>query len=233
MKFALLADIHANADALESVLHEARAASVEQLIVAGDIVGYYYDAGATLRLLDTFPWIGVRGNHEEMLRKWSASIDRESIAKKYGSGLSHALEQLLPNDIDRLLSLPHPAQLVRDGKRIFVCHGAPWDIDQYIYPDTDMDTRRRLMEIGSDLIVFGHTHYPVVWRNGATIVVNPGSVGQQRNGEPGAAWCLWDSETHEVELRKTPYDVRRIEHDASTFDPHLPYLAEILHRGEQ
>jgi putative phosphoesterase len=230
MKIALLADIHANGDALEVVLRAAKVAGVDRLFIAGDIVGYYYDVDRVLTLLDDWDCAMVRGNHESMLRDWCSGRGRELIHRKYGSGIELASTQLGDRRCEDLYSLPAAREVCVEDFRILICHGSPWDEELYIYPDAGPATRDRMLAGGQNMVVFGHTHFPVVWRSQRGVVVNPGSVGQQRDRKPGACWALWDLQTHEVELRREQYDTMRLVAECRQRDPHLPYLAEVLVR---
>lgn len=173
----------------------------------------------------------VRGNHEDMLSRARTSADAlEKAEKKYGSALRTALALLKPAQLDHLCSLPHPLDLEIDGRRILLCHGAPWDNDQYIYPDAAPGLLRRCAAGGHDLVVLGHTHYAMLHQIGSTTIVNPGSAGQPRDRRPGAAWALYDTASGEVSLHREPYDPGPIIMQARERDPGLPYLANVLSR---
>ncbi|HEV8391393.1 MAG TPA: metallophosphoesterase family protein [Dongiaceae bacterium] len=229
MKIALLSDIHANEVALAATLEQARIAGAEQLLCCGDFVGYYHAPEAMLELLDGWSWQGIRGNHEDMLEHWLEGTDRDAVHRRYGSGI--AIAAGLPESARiLLLGLPARLELTIDDRQILLCHGSAWDPNHYVYPDASEEERRRMAGGGQDLVVFGHSHYPVVWRIGRTIVVNPGSVGQPRDRKPGACWALWDTRTMEVTLQRTQFDTQTVAERARRIDPHLPYLADVLTR---
>lgn len=230
MKVALLADIHGNADALAAVLRAAREEGVARILVAGDLVGYYYAADRVLELLGEWRCDSVRGNHEEMLADWRAGKRRDQIRRKYGSAFEVACQRLTPRQLDQLEGLSHPLVLRIGGRRVAVCHGAPWDLDEYIYPDAPEEKPRAMLDSDFDLVIFGHTHYPVVWRFGGAAVVNPGSVGQTRDYVPGACWVLWDTDGGTFTLRRETFDWEPVQTEARQRDPHLPYLADVLSR---
>ena len=229
MKIALLADIHCNALALKQVLSAAKSAGVEKLLIAGDLVGYYYQCDEILKLLENWQKYAVSGNHEAMLYNWYRGIGQDKIHKKYGSGLRFACDQLTNHQINYLTTLPSRIELEIEGKTVLLCHGAPWDRDHYIYPDTNNNERDRLFSEGFDLVVFGHTHYPTLWQLNNSVVVNPGSVGQPRDHKPGACWALWDTDKHEVVLHRESYDSSAVILSCK-IDSHLPYLAKVLMR---
>jgi putative phosphoesterase len=232
MKVALLSDIHGNAPALKAVLARVDVIQVDHLLVAGDLVGYYYDPAYVVRTIRERASLVVRGNHEGLLDAWCEgdNENRERLHQRYGSGFKIAADQLSPDDRSWLSRLPHPSQISIDGQTVMVCHGSPDARDQYIYPDANSEERALLWAEDLALTVFGHTHYPVVWRNGQKIAVNPGSVGQPRHGSPGACWALWDSVTGDVDLFNESYDWESVASQTTKIDPHLPHLAEVLSR---
>lgn len=231
LKYALLGDIHANRLALEAVLASMLAENIDTLLVTGDLVGYYYQPLRVIELLQTLKTFIVRGNHEDMLRK--ARVDTEFLARvnqRYGLGLQKALEQLNQQQLDVLCGLPHPLAMTLDGRSILLCHGSPWDNDLYIYPDTDLNVFDGFKVEDFDLIVLGHTHYPMGKMIGDTLIVNPGSVGQPRNRQPGAQWAIYDSETNAVEFRCQAYDASELIRQCLQNNPELPYLHQVLTR---
>jgi putative phosphoesterase len=230
MKAALLGDIHGNSAALDAVLGAAKVEGVEHLIVTGDLIGYYRDAQGVLERLRDWPMTCVRGNHEDMVE--AAAVDpavRERVRRKYGGGVDAALA-LPETDRAWLRALPVTASVELNGLRVLVAHGAPWDTDQYIYPNADDALVARLDDYPEDIIVLGHTHWRKVWTRGGKSIVNPGSVGQPRDRIPGAAWALLDTETGKADLRTESYDIERFRRETAAQEPDLPYLSEVLVR---
>lgn len=231
MKLGLLGDIHGNNLALQAILEQASSSDVETLLITGDLVGYYYSPLEVLKLLRTWDKYIVRGNHEDMLN--TARSDSSFLAQvdaRYGSGLRIAIEQLDKEQIDELCGLPHPVELVIDGCKILLCHGAPWDNDCYVYPDAKQELLARCASQEFDLVVLGHTHHPMQHTIGNTIVVNPGSVGQPRNRKPGAHWAVFDTTNRSLEFRQEQYDSSALLQECQQRHPELPYLADVLTR---
>ena len=231
MKLALMGDIHGNQLALQAVLEAAAAVKVDRLLVTGDLVGYYFAPLRVLELLSSWTCDVVRGNHEEMLSKArSDGAYLATVEARYGSGVQIALKQLSSTQLDSLCSLPHPLELDIDGSRILLSHGAPWDLDKYIYPDGDQEMLAECLPQDYDLVVMGHTHYPMLKRIGNTAVVNPGSVGQPRDRKPGACWALFNTKDHSIEFRRESYDSSSLVRECQLRHPELPYLSEVLLR---
>lgn len=231
MKLALLGDIHGNDRALTAVLDAASRANVDRLLVTGDLVGYYFNPLQVMKLLSNWRRHVVSGNHEAMLSAARTEYSKlAEIEARYGCGLRVAIEQMSSDQLDELCQLPHRLELEIDGVKILLCHGSPWDLDEYIYPDADVDTLTRCATQSYDLVVMGHTHYPMFKVVENTKLINPGSVGQPRDRKPGACWALFDTESRSVELRREHYDATNLIQECKTRHPELAYLSEVLLR---
>lgn len=231
MKIGLLGDIHGNHLALQQVIAAATKAGVEKLLITGDLVGYYFEPKRVLELLNPWDKHVVRGNHEDMLvaaMSDVAVLDR--VDRRYGTGLRVAIEQLDEVSLGELASLPASLELLIDGCKILLCHGAPWDNDAYVYPDAMPPVLERCAVPEFDLVVLGHTHYPMLHQIGRTQLVNPGSVGQPRNRVPGAHWAIFDTLGRDVEFCTEPYDPSALVRECELRHPELPYLSEVLLR---
>lgn len=231
MKLALMGDIHGNIQALRVVLDAVTRENIEKLLITGDLVGYYFSPLEVVELLDEWDAVIVRGNHEEMLR--TARKDPNyllTVDARYGTGLRVALQQLSREQIDRLSELKHPLDLSFEGAKILLCHGSPWDLDQYIYPNSEDEVITKCAVGNYDLVVMGHTHYPMQRMIGSTCLVNPGSVGQPRNRDPGAHWAIFDTVSRSIEFRCESYDMTDLIRECKERHPDLPYLANVLER---
>jgi len=231
MKLALMGDIHGNIQALRAVLDAVTRENIKKLLITGDLVGYYFSPLEVVELLDEWDVEIVRGNHEEMLK--TALKDPNyllSVDARYGTGLRVAFEQLSPEQIDRLCELKHPLNLSFDDVKILLCHGSPWDLNQYIYPNAENALIKKCAISEYDLVVMGHTHYPMQLMIGGTRLVNPGSVGQPRNREPGAHWAIFDTVSRSIEFRCESYDVTHLIRECKERHPNLSYLANVLKR---
>jgi len=232
MKIGLLADIHGNAHALRAVLNAAKEKNVEKLLCCGDYVGYYYEPDIVMALLNDWDWDGISGNHEAMLLDWLNKKNRNEIIGKYGSGISIAAEILAHKTLAHLYAMPKVTKLNIDNEKVVLCHGSPWERDIYIYPDADHGTVNKMFihDPDFDVLVYGHTHYPVIWEQDKKKIINPGSVGQSRDRRPGASWALWDSNTNDVEFYSERYDVIPVIEMCKKYDPGINYLVDILVR---
>lgn len=231
MKIAVLADIHGNSLALNAVLVAAKEECVDELLIAGDLVGYYFHPDTVMELLNPWEKQVISGNHEIHLAQAKESIATLSdYEMKYGTGLRKALESLSNAELNYLTALPTSLIVERDGCKILMCHGSSWDVDQYIYPDSPNELFQRCMQDNIDIVITGHTHYPVHKELEKGLFINPGSVGQPRDRKPGAAWALLDTENGTVELRRENYDIQTVVDEAEKLHPELHYLSNVLLR---
>lgn len=231
MRIGILGDIHGNHLALAAVLASARGKHINKLLITGDSIGYYFWPGKVFELLREWDFEMVRGNHEDMLRR---SLSDESylpeVDARYGTGIRLAIAQLDKTQLNWLTTLPHPLRLDIDGCRILLCHGSPWDLNQYVYPDAADSIIGKFGEIDADWIITGHTHYPMVKKINSKTIINPGSVGQQRNRVRGAHWAMLDTSSFTVSAFVESYDDQWVAEQARLILPKIPYIAEVLLR---
>ena len=223
MRYLIISDIHANLEALEAVLAAAPADTWDRVIVLGDLVGYGADPNAVVdRVRELNPLAVIRGNHDKACCGIEDASNFNQVARIAASWTE---DTLTPANRDYLRELPAGPVVI--DERVEICHGAPYDEDHYIF---DAEDARRALEAGDrQLCLFGHTHLPVVFRRngkvcdgflpegdsdttlllekGVRYVVNPGSVGQPRDGDPRAAFAIYDTAGPTLTLRRVPYAV--------------------------
>lgn len=223
MRYLILSDIHANVDALDAVLAAAPAGSWDRAIVLGDLVGYGAEPNAVVdRVLALNPLIVIRGNHDKAASGLEDGSNFNQVARLAADWTRQTL-----TDANRQYLLDLPAGPANIDDTAEICHGAPFDEDYYIFDGND--AQRALDALERPLCLFGHTHLPVVFhrhgdllegyipegddgttltlRLGITYLVNPGSVGQPRDGDPRAAFAVYDSDGPVVHLKRVPYPV--------------------------
>ena len=198
MKLGLVSDIHGNKVALDAVL--ADMPRVDGLVCAGDVVGYN-------------PWHGecVDAVRERDIPTVSGNHDREVVAdggfgvnSMAGAGVGHARETLTDSQLEWLSTLPDRRRTA-DG-RVRIAHGHPEYPDRYTYP---REFSPELLD-DEDVLVLGHTHVQGHEQFEEGVVVNPGSVGQPRDGDPRAAYAVLDLDTLSVTEHRVKYDIERV-----------------------
>ncbi|UVE51186.1 metallophosphatase family protein [Haloferax larsenii] len=199
MRLGVISDVHGNLPALEAVLSDMP--QVDTLVCAGDVVGYNPWPEECVAELADREVPTVSGNHDRAVVSGTSFRFNQMAA----AGVEYARESLSQESMEWLESLPE-YRTVADG-RVQLVHGHPDDPDRYTYPD---DFSPRLLS-GEDLLVLGHTHVQGYEQYGEGIVLNPGSVGQPRDGDPRAAYAVVDLDALTVETHRVEYDIERVE----------------------
>jgi diadenosine tetraphosphatase ApaH/serine/threonine PP2A family protein phosphatase len=224
MRYLILSDIHANLEALEACLAHALDRRYDETLVLGDLVGYGADPGAVVDMVIALnPTAIVRGNHDKVAAGLDKADGFNAVAR---SAAMWTVRALSAEHRAWLKALPEGPRSV--GPLVEICHGSPFDEDAYVFDETD--AIRALRMLARPLCLFGHTHYPVVFeltgdvldaarssreaearltlREGTNYLVNPGSVGQPRDGDPRAACAIVDVDERHIELFRVEYDVK-------------------------
>jgi putative phosphoesterase len=218
MRVGVISDIHGNKVALDAVLADMPA--VDALVCAGDVVGYNpwpAECLATVRERD-IPT--VMGNHDRAVGLGS-SFRFNSMA---AAGVEYAIEALSEDQLDWLGDLPEERRMLED--RVKIVHGHPDNPDRYTYPQ-QFDPALLGDE---DVLVMGHTHVQHHEEFAEGIVMNPGSVGQPRDGDPRAAYALLDLDAMTVTDHRVAYDIDIVQ--AAVQDAGLPeQIGDRLEQG--
>lgn len=225
MRIALLSDIHGNIDALNVCLNSVLDSGCTEFLIAGDIVGYYYDVESVMSLLSKHSYAFVIGNHEIMLRKLIENPSLSlSIRTKYGSALDIALTKLSSSQLEFLCNAPAVSSLTLGNRRFNLSHGSPWLVDEYLYPDTKNDIWDKFLGYQDDVFILGNTHHQMLKRIEGKLIINPGSVGQSRTDKFHAQWAEIETSTLEVTFKSIPYDSSRLLKECQRIDGGLNIL---------
>ena len=231
-KIAILSDIHGNSMALSAVLVQIKKQEIDSALILGDFIGYYHRPREVMDMLmgSGLHITAVRGNHEQMLseilqgqKNWS------DINTKYGHGLWLAYNLLSTNALEALLGLPIDEKMTLGKYKISLSHEATMAGKSYVYPDSNYDDID-FSTYNADIIMMGHTHYPMIGIVQGRLLVNPGSVGQSRRYGGVAEWAVLHTETGMVVPQYTPYDVQAVMDDCHLYDENVSYLIEVLQR---
>ena len=202
MKIGLLSDVHANLPALEAVLEDLP--PVDAVVCAGDVVGYNPWPSECVERIRSVASVTVRGNHDRMVETPRRYAHNEMAL----AGLEHAAAELSAAQREWLRSRPERTTVADGAYRLVHSHPDPGERDSYVYPKDFAGLRPYLDD--HDGLVLGHTHVQHRATVDGRVVVNPGSVGQPRDGDPDAAYAVLDTARNAVELRRTAYDVDRV-----------------------
>lgn len=216
MKYAILSDIHANLEALTSVLEDADAQGVTHYACTGDIVGYNADPKSCLKIIRSLKCTSVLGNHDyyaacvEPMELFTLSAQKSTLWTR---------KQLSHFDKKRLLSLP----LIAEAEDFTIVHSSLFNPDRWGYIHKREAAETHFCNQFNSVCFFGHTHVPIAFIKGASLekmtyktlqiesgkqyLINPGSVGQPRDRKPEAAYAIYDLEMQTISLRRVKYDI--------------------------
>lgn len=200
MRLLLLADVHANWEALLTLQRAEQ--KPEAVLFAGDAVGYGPDPANCARWLIANATLAVRGNHDDFLPSPSgrgaggegAGFPAE-LHDAARETLDYARRCLSPEDVAALNCWPLTASTTLGGARFYLTHGTPAHplhgaLD--VATASEAELHRLFDDVAADVIVLGHTHLPALRQFDGKLIVNPGSLGQPRYGVHDATYAVWD-----------------------------------------
>jgi predicted phosphodiesterase len=229
VRVLLLSDIHSNLEALEACL--AAAPPYDLVVNLGDVVGYGASPNEVIAQVRSLGKTFVRGNHDKAASGGMELRDFNPIA---GLAALWTRDQLLPENLKWLQALPQGPIQVSELPGVQFVHGSPVDEDEYVV--TLRDAIEPLHIAGAPLTFFGHTHlqgcfstnnvasdylrpqyntvgqaeikeFPL--KDGMRYMINPGSVGQPRDGDWRAAFAIFDSTTRIITFCRVPYNLKQ------------------------
>jgi predicted phosphodiesterase len=219
MRIALLSDVHGNLPAFEAVLADVDAASVEEIWCLGDLVGYGADPNGCVELARDRCDLCLAGNHDLVV---TGEIDIADFSSSAAAAAQWTRDNIEADALEFLSSL-RPEQ---DGREIGLYHASPRDpVWEYVLSGWQADECMNAMDARVGAI--GHSHVALFFRRndegkveGAPAeggleqdlsdggwLINPGAVGQPRDGDPRAAWLLLDTEEWSAEWRRVEYPI--------------------------
>lgn len=205
MRLAIISDAHGNLPALQAVLGAIERQGVDRVVCAGDIVGYNPWPNEVAALLRDRGVLGIRGNHDRAALSGNASGFNPVAAE----AVAWTAKQISPETRAYLRGLEDRTRFNAGEKTIGVYHGSPRDDDEYVFAEDA--TEDLVLAARADIVVLGHTHIPMYSAFPRGIIVNPGSVGQPRDGDPRSAYAILDTEAEEWRVERVPYDIEKVQ----------------------
>jgi predicted phosphodiesterase len=228
LRILLISDIHANLEALEACL--AGAPSFDVVANLGDVVGYGASPNEVADRSRALGTIFVRGNHDKAA---TGLMDLNDFNPMAAAAATWTRDQLTPENLDWLRALPQGPLPLENVANVQLVHGSPEDEDEYLVSLPDAIARLIVQDV--PITFFGHTHLqggffangtgadafrpeyrtvgqpetvPLQLKDSARYLINPGSVGQPRDGDWRAAYALFDSTANVVHFHRTPYNLK-------------------------
>jgi predicted phosphodiesterase len=224
MRYFILSDIHSNLEALEACIQRAKEAGYDSVLCCGDIVGYGPNPVEAIDGIRELNAATIRGNHDRV----AAGLDEPTQFNPHARRAVYWTRSALPEPyVQYLTKLPvGPLDITPEAQLV---HGALTHEDDYIFTEADADENFQLTD--KPITFFGHSHFPVVFcseakgnslqpisyefdefiavkcESGKKLLVNPGSVGQPRDGDPRASFAIWDAERARIEFYRVEYDL--------------------------
>jgi predicted phosphodiesterase len=230
VKYLILSDIHGNWDAFQAVLRKVRRKRFDATLLLGDLVGYGAAPNQVMDALCRLPGQVhvVRGNHDKVVARIESAENFNPTARKAAEWTTGRLTRA---NLGRVHDLPQgPLEIPGEGGHLAICHGSPQDEDRYVFADRDAASAFAAYDV--PLVFFGHTHITsVFWRepgqsmigvqalkgttgtveieDGTRYMINPGSIGQPRDGDPRASYMVYDSDRRLVRWHRVDYPIQK------------------------
>jgi putative phosphoesterase len=207
MKVAILSDVHANLQALTAVLRDCESRRVDEYWLLGDYVDYGASAAEVVALLSS---LGAKhiisGNHDACL--FDCGV-RSSVTP-HGQKSYIYTKQLVeksPRTSKWLQSVADTPMLRIEGQKTLLVHGTPTDPywGKYLPGDDNAALFAEMERLDVSLMTVGHSHVSFMLTQAGRTIINPGSVGQPRNGDPCAQYAILDD--NEIVFSHVPYDI--------------------------
>ena len=216
MKYAIIADIHGNLEALETVLEDIKAQNITQIVCLGDVVGYNANPKECLKIVQNLGIPCVKGNHDEYC---SSEDHLEGFNPHAAEAVHWTRNQLTTEDRQWLRDLKY-SRMVANFTIVHATLDAP---QRWGYVFDKLAAAASFPYQNTQVCFFGHTHVPVAFMRDSMVrggtyskfkidptkkyFVNVGAVGQPRDNNPKAAYVVFDLDAGTIELRRLDYDI--------------------------
>jgi len=217
MRVAIISDIHSNLEALEAVLEDAGEQRIDEFYCLGDIVGYGANPNECLQRVRDLTEQVVAGNHDHAV---VGLTDISYFNLHARRAVTWTTETLLKEHSEYLRRLPFSLQ----RGQIFLVHATPSDPPAWNYLLSSQIARDEFETFDGQLCFIGHSHQPIIFsrregdqrwpaelytcRPDDRYIINVGSVGQPRDGDPRASYAILDDQRGTVQLRRVKYDIQ-------------------------
>jgi putative phosphoesterase len=200
MRILVLADIHSNWPALAAIREP-----FDACLFLGDLVDYSTNPVPCIEWMREHSTAAIRGNHDHAVAQKVPVRNNSGLARLAAATRPIHWDLLVPSQIKYLARLPVTRRIILDGMSFYLVHATPRDpFDEYLKDDSAA-WAERLESVDADFVCVGHTHIPYQVELDSVTVINPGSVGQPRDGDPRCAYVI--IENGKVQFQRVEYDI--------------------------
>ncbi len=222
MKYLIFSDVHSNLEALKGMLEFIKNRKFEKYLFLGDIVGYGANPNEVIEEIKKIsPLSIVRGNHDKAV---AGLTNLDYFNPVAALAVMWTSKNIKPENLNFLRELSVGPQKVNE--EITICHGSPWDEDYYMF--NKFDALEAFSLFDTKICFFGHTHFPAIHilendsvrtiypskfpfrikiKDGLRYLINPGSIGQPRDGNPLSSFLIYDSKRKSLVIHRVSYDI--------------------------
>jgi putative phosphoesterase len=229
LRIAVISDIHSNLEAFQAVI--ANLPQHDALIFLGDLVGYGPQPNEVVEQLRQLePQVALMGNHDYAV----VSGDTSGFSTHARVAVEWTRRQIKNEALDYLSTLYPSANITLNRTRVSLFHGSPEDpLNEYVFPGIPNSLAKELIQRAmSSVVLLGHTHMPMLYSFEKSMLANPGSVGQPRDGDPRASFAVLSLSGTELsfEIRRVKYEIETVA--KRIFEEGLPsFLGYRLYEG--
>ena len=202
MKISIISDIHSNLEAFQAVLKDIKKHKPKLILNAGDIAGYASSPNECIELVKKNNILSVMGNHDLCC----ANLEKIEWFNEYGQKAALWQNKILTlKNKNFLLKLPKYIE----KENFFIVHGSPIDpLYEYIFPETSSWKLKEFFTVTKKpILIMGHTHISFIKKFKNKLVINPGSIGQPRDGNANASYCILDTKNLKARIIRIPYNI--------------------------
>lgn len=219
MRYGIFADVHSNLEALETVIHAYKKEAIDKYLCAGDVVGYGANPQECAGQVKMLAMITVAGNHDWASVNLFATDYFNPFAREAVSWTAHNLDEQGRYFLEQL-------GLIYKNEHLTMVHGTLDDPGDFNYMTDDYIAGKTFALLKTNICFVGHTHVAEIFikdrdgriyyqennaidiKEGNKYIINVGSVGQPRDGNPQAAYCIYDTDAKIAQMKRIDYDVQ-------------------------
>lgn len=214
MRIAVISDIHSNILALESVLEDIKTKQVDLIVCLGDLVGYCTFPNEVINLIRERNILTIMGNYDEAVGEemlvCGCDYPDPKDAENAGLSLNWTIDNTTEENKKFLRELPREIKMNFKEKNIIFTHGSPRKINEYLKENSE-EAKEVMESFTEDILVCGHTHKPYYKMYGSKMIINSGSAGKPKTGNPKSNYVIIEIlEKVKVEIIEVEYDFEKI-----------------------